>query len=774
MLRRKAFLGLFFSILLLLPLAVSAIPDIQIVNYTIYDKFGRKAFEGWSPSQTSSPTEDFPPVSDYQYRYFQNISAGDYFTINLTLINKATGELENEGGGLFIQDDVRDFNGYLRGENYNGFKFFKNRAAIANATFRDAANPFSLAQNDSINLSTNMNTSRWLAPGNYSLLFYYEGAGDPTYLWVLIPINNSGSYIYVNPFFLDVPHFNDIAYYDNIPGSGNWSLSLNVTLRNEGRSVGLPPNQLNPSFVNISRFYCDNAVINSSCWEYFNYPTLSVFAGTDQNYGCGMNFTNSSGINCFVRLGNRTYDFELEREIDLGALGVPIVNPPPAPGPSWSYFITSPTVSSLYVIPGAPFNISSILKYRHKQSQTGGNLTEWDNLNYTLENFDIFGNWLSTQYDYPMKSGEKFNFTSATPLGDIPVKDENFTIPTLPNTLPRSTLLSLSLSQYLVWTMNNYSSNWIGDIPCGRAFEPIPIEPTPNWKYCHFAVFYTSAHLLFLLDNDGNSQQELWAFEAPGTVDLIQFEAQNPLSSDENYLITAEYVPTKARPFSPITFNTVPILVPRAITGNAGSLLGAITMDVPFSTPEENFTYKIRSTSARYPSLTDYATLHVIVGAHDVEVVSINKTPSMFIYDPETTPNVTVTVVIRNNLPTYENVSLELIIGGAKYINCNGAPGIGLPLGPQETKVLNCNPPSAVPAYADLTGFSSDNVVISANLELLSFGADSLPQNNFKVDIISIVSSEHVEETVPELDPGVFLALLILSLIIMRKKGGKI
>ncbi|MFH1750159.1 MAG: hypothetical protein ABH863_00615 [Candidatus Micrarchaeota archaeon] len=755
--------------LLLLASPIRAAPDIVIINYTLSDKDGNMIGYGYSPSQTNALDDSYPPSTDYIYNFTQNITAGDYFFINLTILNKGTDE---EPVGQLIQSDVRDFNGNFMGDNSNYFAI-RAAAAIDNFTNRVIdqgnpanSNPFSISQGENITINSSINTSKYLYEGNYSLLFAYFGSSEISekYQWLLIPINNSGKSFYVNITSMNFTDYNDISFFQD--NTQNWTLNLNYTLTNLGT---IDP----PVTINFSGLFCRSDDIARSYSNCSTPPLPKIYFSSylqETQHGCARyNVSNTTNLHCTAFFENSTFGFRSWHEFDMGPLGEVANFPVPLQKITWDYFISPPYTSSLFAVPGLPFNLSFGFFYIITPTTGAGNITTEDNFNLTFKGLSSSFASVFSNSELVWK-GPPFSFNVSNIIGTNRIFDINLTETVPPGADIAYAQMLFTITEPLNETIHYYRPQWFPNIPCyTKPFTPMEVSVSYPW--CEYFLQITSANLIYLVAYN-SPYREMWVYGAPGSQIPVQFELRNPFPQLETYSISSAFAPTSFQNFDPITITlNSPEEIPRSYSTGPGKKTVGLSANIPYGTLEDTYTYHIRSTLDRDPTVTDFALLHIVVEAHDLEIVNINKLPNRFAYNPGDTDRVNLTVTIKNNFGVFEQASLTLDViyptGTVTYSGCGGAI---LELSPDETRTLNCRPPATgiENAHADLTNLLSDNIVVVANLQLLAV-IDSKPENNYRVEIISVISSDINQETVPEIDPAVFLALLLLSLFALRK-----
>ncbi|MEK6953439.1 MAG: hypothetical protein AABX01_00405 [Candidatus Micrarchaeota archaeon] len=782
-----------FLLILLMPI-VRGTPNVVITSYAIYDSNGILASNG-SKIGGGEVINSCTTSDPFSHDVHQNISAGNWFWVNITVQNTGTDVNDNENNGRIYQDNVIDPFGFYSGHNYPDSQGKTDNASIGNFSEIYVG---TLTPNEIKNLTGSMNITAYTYMGWYWLEFKaYSSSGEhcqrfrlpvnqttpstPQFYLNITNVNVTGSDIMEDRLppigFTCGPGLNKPCwdYFNEFgpPYNYNWTLYLNLTVKNLG--VNVP----DPSWANASSIICGGnwvcANVSVNPWQ--QVRNVSNPINSQKQYDCkllapvgatqAVEPKNVSWYDCYIRLENSSFNFKAYKYFRIGPLGI-LPTSSYVPPYGWDPFITNPYPASIYALPGNYFNMSvPVMAYDY------GNYTFWDNLNLTFDLYDSSYGLLNGMSELVIKNPlETRNYTTASPWS---VKLVNLSIYVPLGTTPSRGEIRLFSTDQLTYTalmtsgdekLDNVNIN-----TCPDGHHTFWNNKSFNPKFQNICLWpnesIDSTRLLYLINTP-----DLVYTVAPGAKYLIPYEVRNGLSKQVTYGLSSIFRPKPLQNTPGISFEYFPqtIVVGAATSIDPGSNFGNIIVTIPFDVKAANYTYLINA-SILPPDfgIWDTAKLTLVVSAHDVEVVAIKRKPDNIVYDPQRTPRVDLSVIIRNTLSIPETVTLNLTVGGKTYVGCGGSQ-IGL--GPQNTTEVICID-GGDPSHADLTGLTGNNIVVAADLALLS-NVDTNYENNHFVDIISVVSSEQVTETVPEIHPALFLILVMLSLFAFRQRGLKI
>ncbi|MEK6843699.1 MAG: hypothetical protein AABY04_04370, partial [Candidatus Micrarchaeota archaeon] len=407
-----------FLLLLFIITQVSALSNNKYVSYTIKDKVGAVVVTGvrvgnasFYPADTSAGCAASKMITTIVPG--KTIQAGDYFTIDLTIYNIGTDNSASD----FKSSDVQDPFGQFRGDQ-NSLISAWQRAPIANFTSITNQN-IGKDQLQSY-LNYRMDTSQYLAPGNYTVRFVtIAGAGLFDCIYVTVPISNPNNYFQLIPEFYDLVNFNDINFYNAVNDTWNLFeiLTLNVSgngvipnfdfetglgcnfynfyangvqwgaeagLNNKGNCIGPDFNAIQkPPLNSIQNYSCP--IYNATSNTMFQGPMCPLPGGTPQT---------ASRYECYVSFRNNTLDYFMTTAIYFNFQKYHLGQICPLAGPAipeyWNFQIEQPDPDALFMVAGLQFNHSINLTNWHRDAGKR-NLTKTDNANITYSVYDISG-----------------------------------------------------------------------------------------------------------------------------------------------------------------------------------------------------------------------------------------------------------------------------------------------------------------------------------------------------------------------------------------------
>ncbi|MFH0972365.1 MAG: hypothetical protein V1835_07440 [Candidatus Micrarchaeota archaeon] len=724
------------GMLFLISLA-NAASNTQVFNYTIIDENGDVVSYGL-PSYCSSPFTD---------TVVRNVTAGSSMTLYLNITN--------------IGDSPEDGLTLYGGKTYDEFSLYRGLAyengPVQNFTYYN--NKIKLTTGESIILIEHLNTTPY-ENALFEILIAYKGANqNENCRHLRIGVNSTNTFRviwkeYQNNHRFNITNFNDSNSYSNL--DKNWSIFFNATLVNIGNIDANVHYDLNcyehrSDGTDVVRRDLDCSIFSEQ------HNDVNVPVNSETKISCALfNATNSSGFTigecgnglyCYVSMSNTTYNYSAGWGNDIfGVLGGSVCPPPKT---IWKPFIEKPGLGSLWAVPGLDFNLTMNFDTYWGQ---GGNYTQYDNINITSFVYDNAYLALYSNSQPLLPAGKNLNVTS----GRYTLMRYNITLNVPHGSTPEYYITKMYPSAYLVSSAAAAGETETAWMPCTNPSNPGWLL-SPLKSLCEEA---SNIELLRLVLVE-NTPKHIVLWVHPGDIFYFNYTVNNILDYPSSYTLVSS--PMQPSPIT-LAFSPNPISVGRALSSAPGNANGTLVVTVPSNTPITTYFFTIRADSQDNPTIYDFAELEIHVVAHDIEVVAINKTPDMLIYDPARTPSVNLSVTIKNNLYLVENASLNLTVGGIiKYIGCGGQ---NITLNGYESKTLNCSEIGG--AMLNLSDFTYENVVLLADLALLT-GLDTNPKNNHLIDIITIVQREAPTVALPETNFAVVLLVLLASIFIRRR-----
>ncbi|MFH1442437.1 MAG: hypothetical protein ABIG96_00225 [Candidatus Micrarchaeota archaeon] len=782
--------GLLFCCLVISPL-VSANVVIRLFNYTVFDENGIAVQNGYSLPCWSTPTPSEMPI------VLNNISGGHQFTLNINLGNIGS---DPEDGMRLSWGNQDDEYGLSRCSSYD-----PTRCPIRNFS------NYNLSNGNLINISSGTNitlTQHLIAKPNEEGFFYVTpniltagSGGSDCRGRVGIRLTDPNGYYKMgfrtwnpNPWtvlLINITNFNDPNFYHPSnayappfvpPGSQGdglqnvWDIYFNTTIINLG-TIQAPVDysflceemdaNLGIGDSGIKRLRCAG---NASAWN--QGTTGPIAPGGELEFSCPLyNATNTSwdigrgcgsGVHCMVGLVNNAYNYGAYD--DWGYIGQLGRVPCPPPVVTWHPSMYRPWLSSLFAVPGLDFNITTQII----SIGALGNYTVNDNINLTTNVVDAAFASLYTYSKFLLPQGGKTMLNVTSSSGDAYFQIfPNMTMKVPHDSEPKYYWSLLNPTQYLESTAASRNQFTVTR-SCDFSRSPPNTDLTPwNWyslpffanvSICGWNSYITLTRLILI-----NNFNNITVFVFPGQTFDINYTVRNPMEYPLDFVLNASpYGPT------PITLVFMP---DRSTVGRAtlipGNNSGILRATIPLGTPLTTYTFKVLANSSN-PQIWDTGIINFVVVAHDTEIISINKKPDAFIYNPSEVERIGLTVTIRNNLPLPENATLNLTIRSSLQdtfiINCKNDPSANeIGMGPMETMEIDCG------AHVNLSDYFNENIVVIADLGIVD-GIDSFPQNNHRMEIITVVSDEQPPIAVPELETVALLLTALSALWIMRVK----